>query len=145
MAFNQNFGIGRYASCSENDVGYFLNTTLSYYNSRLLNLALSWSNRQGKLYTPVTGANYNPIVDFYEPVYDNSPNSRRFNHYNSINLGLSRVFSFNRKGLVVFVSVFNLLDSRNQKGMVYSRDYSRAENDYYQARSFYFGCMLMLI
>ena len=129
---------------SDNNVGYFLVTTLSYANPRFVNFSVSWSNRQGKFYTPIIASNYNPAVDFYEPVYGSNINSNRFGNYNTINLSVSRMITIQKNYIIVFVSVFNLLNTRNQKDLTYNRDYSNSSFDYYQKRAIYFGCVLAI-
>lgn len=127
---------------AENNVGYFLVTTLSYFNNRYANVSVSWSNRQGKLYTPVIGSSYNPSVNFYEPIYGDNINSNRFKNYNTINLSVNRMISVNKSNLIVFFSINNLLNSGNPKSLNYSKDYSNSTIDYYQRRTLYFGCVL---
>jgi hypothetical protein len=127
---------------AENNVGYFLVTTLSYFNPKLFNFSIAWSNRHGKFYTPVSSAVYNPIVDFYQPVYSQSLNSKRFGNYNIINLSINKMFAIHQSSLIIFTSIFNMLNTKNPKSMIYSKDYSVGTFEYYQKRSFYFGCVL---
>ncbi|MBN1791352.1 MAG: carboxypeptidase-like regulatory domain-containing protein [Bacteroidales bacterium] len=126
---------------AEKDLGYFLVTTLSYFNPSLINVSVAWSNRQGRLFTPVSTAVYNAGVDFYQPVYTEDVHSERLSKYNTINLTVNKMIPFHRASLLVYVSIFNLLDSRNPKGVVYNKDYSVATLDLYQRRSVYFGCV----
>ena len=127
---------------AENNVGYFLVSTLSYFNPKLFNISVAWSNRQGRFYTPVSSAVYNPIVDFYQPVYSENLNSKRFGHYNTINLSLNKMFTIQKSSLIAFCSIFNFFDTKNPKSIIYSKDYSVGSFDYYQKRSIYFGCVL---
>jgi hypothetical protein len=127
---------------SENNVGYFLVTTISYFNYKICNISVAWSTRKGKFYTPVISAIYNPSVDFYEPIYSKNINSERFKNYNTINLSINKLHSFNKSNIIVFISVFNLLNTKNERSIIYSKDYSNTSLDYYQKRTFYFGCVL---
>ena len=129
---------------TDSNVGYFLVTTLSYFNPKLLNVSVAWSTRQGRCYTPVSSSVYNPGVDFYLPVYDESIISKRFGNYNTINLSLNKTLNIRKSSLIVFVSIFNVLDTKNPKIMIYNKDYSVESFDYYQKRSIYFGCVLSL-
>jgi hypothetical protein len=124
---------------TENKAGYFLVTTLTYINPKILNAAVAWSTRQGRFYTPVSSSVYNPEVDFYQPIYKGDMNSRRFGNYNSVNLSLNKTFSIRKSSLVVYVSVFNILNTKNPKNIIYNKDYSTGSFDYYQKRSIYFG------
>ncbi|MCX6238376.1 MAG: carboxypeptidase-like regulatory domain-containing protein [Bacteroidia bacterium] len=127
---------------ADNNVGYFLVTTLSYFNPRLFNVSIAWSNRKGKLYTPVSSVIYNPNVDFYEPIYSDNLNSKRFGNYNTINLSSNKMYTIGKSNLIVFISVFNLLDTKNPNNIIYNKDYSVGAFDFYQKRSVYFGCVL---
>jgi len=127
---------------ADNSVGYFLVSTLSYFNNNFMNMAISWSNRQGKLYTPIGSSIFNVQTNFYEPLYSNETNSNRFNNYNSINLSLSKMFMLQKCNLLAFISTNNLLNTKNQKNLNYNSDYSQSTYGYYQMRSVYFGIVL---
>lgn len=109
-----------------------------------MNVSVSWSNRQGKLYTPVTSSIYNPLPNFYEPVYSDNINSQRFNAYNTVNVSFSKMFKVLNGSLISFVSVNNVLNSKNQRNLEYRGDYSQSTYDYYQKRTIYFGCVLSI-
>jgi hypothetical protein len=142
---NSDIGDNEMSYNSENNVGYFLVTTLSYFNPGLFNVSVSWSTRQGKYYTPVSSSIYNPEVDFYQPVYSESINSQRIGNYNTINLSFNKMIAVHKSSLVIFASIFNLLDTNNPKSMIYNKNYSAGTYDYYQKRSIYFGCMLSFV
>jgi hypothetical protein len=127
-----------------NNVGYFLVTTLSYFNPSLLNVSVAWSTRQGRCYTPVSSSIYNPDIDFYQPVYNESIISKRFGNYNTINLSLNKTLKIYNSSLILFASIFNVLDTKNPKSLIYNKNYSVGSFDYYQKRSIYFGCVLSL-
>jgi hypothetical protein len=141
-----NSDIGSYEKLynAENNVGYFLVTTLTYFNPKLLNVSVAWSTRQGRFYTPVNSSIYNPDIDFYQPVYSESLNSERFGNYNTINLSINKMLKIHNSSLVVFASIFNVLDTKNPKSMIYNKNYSAGSLDFYQKRSVYFGCVLSL-
>jgi len=141
---NSDIGSNEKLYNAENNVGYFLVTTLNYFNPKLLNVSVAWSTRQGRFYTPLSSSIYNPNVDFYLPVYSESINSKRFGNYNTINLSLNKMFTIHKSSLIVFASIFNVLDSKNPKSVIYNKDYTSITFDYYQKRSIYFGCMLSL-
>jgi hypothetical protein len=139
---NSDLGANELWYNSENNVGYFLVTTLSYFNPGLFNASVSWSTRQGKYYTPVSYSIYNPGVDFYQPVYSENINSQRFDNYNTINLSFNKMIAIHKSSLVIFTSIFNLLNTNNPRSIIYNKNYSAGSYDYYQKRSIYFGCML---
>jgi|WetSurMetagenome_2_1015567.scaffolds.fasta_scaffold02707_7 hypothetical protein len=141
---NSDIGSNEKLYNSENNVGYFLVTTLSYFNPKVINASVAWSTRQGRFFTPVSSAVYNPGIDFYQPVYSESINSERIRNYNTINLSLNKTLTVHKSSLIVFLSIFNVLDTKNPKSMIYSKDYSAGSFDYYQKRSVYFGCVLSI-
>jgi hypothetical protein len=141
---NSDIGSNEKLFNAENNVGYFLVTTLSYYNPGLINISVAWSTRKGRFYTPVTSSIYNPDVDFYQPVYSENLNSERFGNYNTINLSMNKMLKIHNSSLIVFASIFNVLDTKNPRSMVYNKNYSAGSLDYYQKRSIYFGCVLSL-
>lgn len=124
--------------------GYFLVATLSYYNSSIINASISWYNRQGKLYVPAQSSSYNPEVEFYQPLYHSDPEIGKFSNYNTINLVLSKSFIVRKINLLIYGSVYNILNTSNQKSLVYNRDYSEYYFNYYQKRSLYFGLVLSM-
>jgi hypothetical protein len=125
-----------------NNAGYFLVTTLSYFNPRLFNASIAWSNRPGRFYTPVSSTIYNPDVDFYQPVYSENTNSERYGNYNTLNLSVNKMFAVRKSSLIAFASIFNMLNTKNPRNLVYNKDYTSGTFDYYQKRSIYFGCVL---
>lgn len=130
---------------SDNSVGYFLSATLSYYNHRFFNISASWTHRKGKLYTPINASIYNSFVDFYQPIFSDNFNSKRHGSYNTINISLNRMFSLNKKhNIILYASIINLLNTNNQKNIIYSKDYSTSIYEYYQKRSLYFGVVMSL-
>ena len=141
---NSDIGSNEKLYNAENNVGYFLVTTLSYFNPAIINVSVAWSTRQGRFFTPVSSAVYNTNIDFYEPVYSESKNSERIGNYNTINLSLNKTFTVHKSSLIVFLSIFNALDTKNPRNMIYNKDYSSGAFDYYQKRSVYFGCVLSL-
>jgi hypothetical protein len=141
---NSDIGSNEKLYNAENNVGYFLVTTLSYFNPAIINVSVAWSTRQGRFFTPVSSAVYNPSIDFYQPVYSESKNSERIGNYNTINLSLNKTFTVHKSSLIVFLSIFNVLDTKNPRNMIYNKDYSSGAFDYYQKRSVYFGCVLSL-
>jgi len=139
---NSDIGSNEKLYNGENSIGYFLITTLSYFNPKLFNLAVAWSTRQGRFYTPVSSSIYNPYIDFYQPVYSENINSKRFGNYNTINLSINKTFNIHKSSFIVFASIFNVLDTKNPKNIIYNKDYSVGVFDFYQKRSVYFGCVL---
>jgi hypothetical protein len=141
---NSDIGSNEKLYNAENNVGYFLVTTLSYFNPKVINVSVAWSTRQGRFFTPVSSAVYNPGIDFYQPVFIEGINSERIGKYSTINLSMNKTLTIHKSSLIVFLSIFNVLDTKNPKSIIYSKDYSAGSFDYYQKRSVYFGCVLSM-
>ena len=139
---NADFGTQDRFYTNRDKPGYFSVATLSYYNTKLFNASLSWSNRQGMAFTPVHSAVYNPEVDFYQPLYNTASKPEKFENYNTFNLSVSKMLALGKSNLIAFFSIFNLLNTSNQENVVYTRDYSDCTFEYYQKRSIYFGMVL---
>ncbi len=127
---------------SNSNVGFFLVSTLSYFNPKYCNISVAWSTRQGKKYTPISYAIYNPNIDFYEPIYSSSENYKRYGNYNTINMSINKMFRVHNCSLLAFVSIFNLLNTQNPKNIIYNKEYTTNTFECYQKRSIYFGIAL---
>ncbi|RLD65247.1 MAG: TonB-dependent receptor [Bacteroidetes bacterium] len=125
----------------EKNLKYFIKSSLSYNNPNLFNIAVTYITRPGKYYTPVVNSSYNELVDFYGPFYNNDINSRQYEGYNNMSISLSRYFQFMKKSMIVFVSINNILNSKNQSDVFYNFDYSKHFYDHYQQRTIYFGAV----
>ena len=59
--------------------------------------------------------------------------------YHRLDLNVSRYFRFETWALTTFLSVNNLLNTRNQREVLYRADYRSYDFDFFQLRSIYFG------
>ncbi len=121
------------------DYDYFVKSSLQYKHPRLFVLALSYIKRPGSPYTPVVGANFQPDIDLYEPLFATRWNSAHFKNYQRLDLNLSRYFQFKKYALITFATVTNILNQKNQREVIYTPDYRNYDFDYYQQRSLYVG------
>lgn len=121
------------------DYDYFVKSSLQYKHPRLFVLALSYIKRPGSPYTPVVGANFQPDIDLYEPLFATRWNSAHFKDYQRLDLNLSRYFQFKKYALITFATVTNILNQKNQREIIYTPDYRNYDFDYYQQRSLYVG------
>ncbi|MEL6639033.1 MAG: TonB-dependent receptor [Bacteroidota bacterium] len=121
------------------DFNYLLKTTLQYRHPQLFTTALSWLSRPGTFYTPIVGGQLHPEVGYFEPQYSDRYYSEQLGPYHRLDLNVSRYFRFETWALTTFLSVNNLLNTRNQREVLYRADYRSYDFDYYQLRSIYFG------
>jgi len=138
---NQIIEIDKEKYNGEKNLKYFIKTSLSYNNPRLLNIAITYITRPGKYYTPVNNSSYKDLVNFYEPHYNSYINNLQYENYNNMSINLSRYFQFKKKSMIVFVSINNIFNTKNQSGVNYNFDYSEYHFNYYQQRTIYFGAV----
>jgi hypothetical protein len=128
----------------DSNLAYLLKTSVQYINPKLFNLTISYIGRPGKSYTPVVSSYYHEPSGFFAPVFSNNFLSEQYENYNRIDLNLSRYVPFGRKSLVIFASVNNLLNTKNQRDAIFNHNYSSLKFDYYSLRTIYFGLVWQL-
>lgn len=128
---------------AENDLPCFLKAYCSYTSKHLLSLSCSGVFRTGLRYTPVESGSYKTEACAFEPKYG-VYNSQRYEPYLRLDLSLNQVvFGKNQRRLVVFATVGNILNRKNQKACLYSPDYSTIIAwSHYQGRTYYLGAQL---
>ena len=128
---------------AENNLPCFLKAYLSYTGKHLLSLSCSGIYRTGLRYTPVESGRYVVEAYAFEPQHG-AYNSRRYDDYFRLDLSLNQViFGKNQRRLVVFATVGNVLNRKNQKARLYSPDYSDTIGySHYQGRTYYLGAQV---
>ncbi len=135
---NQKFIINNEKHTGTKSLKYFIKTSLNYNNPKYFNLALTYNTRPGLYYSEISNSKYNCDFDIYMPVYDNI-NNKQHGNYNNISLNINRFLKLNRSSIIVFASINNLLNSKNERTRIYNQEYSFKKYEYYQKRTIYFG------
>lgn len=141
---DQQISSGEVTYRSASDFQYFTKVSLQYDNPSIVTAGLTFIARPGRYYTPITGSTYMPELMAYEPSYGSDFNSFQYGAYQNFSFSSSRYFPMKRKALVLFLSVSNILNRKNQASDRYNADYSVRNFDYYQLRTIYFGGVFML-
>ena len=128
----------------EKDFNYFIKTTLNYNNPRLFSLTLSYLARPGNYYTPINNSGFDNQTNFYQPQFSNNFYGSQYKAYNRIDISLSRYFKFEKTALIVFASLNNILNTKNQSEALYNSDYTETHFENYQLRTTYFGLVFQL-
>ncbi|MGD0340595.1 MAG: carboxypeptidase-like regulatory domain-containing protein [Bacteroidales bacterium] len=128
----------------EKDYDYFIKTSLNYNNPKVFSLTLSYLARPGDYYTPVSISFFNNQADLYQPIFSNNFNSSQFKAYNRIDISISRYFKFDKIALIVFASLNNILNTKNESEVLYNSDYTEIHFNYYELRTIYFGLVWQL-
>lgn len=129
----------------ENNFGYFIKSSLSYMNPRLFTIAITYIARPGDYYTPIVSAVLDPNTSFYNPTYSNTLNGRQLGSYNRMDINVNRYFRFNNVAITGYVSLNNVLNTKNEAGLSYNTNYSKSYPGYYQLRTFFIGAVFSLI
>lgn len=103
----------------------------------ILNMVASWQGevweygikgrvQSGQLFTPVTGATYNPDTEAYDPSYG-SLNSERLPTQYTLDLRAERELTHFAVPVDIYFEAINVLGASNVQGYEYSGDYSTRE------------------
>jgi hypothetical protein len=128
----------------EKDYNYFFKLFLNYNNPKMFSFTLSYLGRPGDCYTPVISSSLDSRTGFYQPMFSNSFNSERYKPYKRIDISINRYTKFDNSALIVFATLNNLLNEKNESDVLYNRDYTRTHFYYYSLRTVYFGIVLQL-
>lgn len=123
----------------ENDLNYFLKAMLEFNHPELFSAAISYQGRPGKYFTPIVAGQWMATQELFQPIFDNEFNSTQFGNYHNLSFSVNRYFRKDKTGIIAFLSVNNLLNTKNQQSPIYLEDYSTYTFNYYQQRSIYFG------
>jgi hypothetical protein len=128
----------------EKDYNYFIKASLNYNNPKLFSLTLSYLARPGDYYTPVAFSIFDSKINVYQPILSYDINSSQYNAYNRIDLSLSRYIKLDKTALIVFASLNNILNTKNESRVLYNPDYTKIHFDNYELKTIYFGIVWQL-
>ena len=123
---------------------YFLKPSVTYTNPKLFSIGLIYIGRPGSyiLNYPVNSSQWNSDANAYEPTYGELE-EYQLGTYNRLDLSMSKYLSFRNWSMTLYLSINNLLNTKNETNAVYySNDYSDTYKKYHTLRTFYFGCVL---
>jgi len=121
------------------DLNYFVKTTLSYENLKLINASLTYITRPGTRFTEITNAIFDPNTEFFRPEFSSSVNNLRLGEYHNLSLSVNKIFTFGNNGLITFLSINNFLNIENEEELLFNRNYSSSTPDFFELRTIYFG------
>jgi hypothetical protein len=123
---------------------YFIKSTLQYNNPEIFSIALTCISRPGMPYNEITASVFDNQINFYMPVFATGLYSSRFENYTRFDISWSKYIRMKRNALVVFASLNNIFNTKNESDALYNADYSTKYFDYYQFRTVYFGLVWQL-
>ncbi|MEQ9297395.1 MAG: TonB-dependent receptor plug domain-containing protein [Cyclobacteriaceae bacterium] len=122
-------------------VNYFLRGEVSQ------TLGLGWTLnmialiREGTYFQDISGSGFDQDLGVYVPNFNEDPG--QFSTYQNISISASKLHPISEKlAAVYFVSLNNILDHKNERGLIYNEDYSQSEATYFSRRLIYFGISL---
>ncbi|MFY7787440.1 MAG: TonB-dependent receptor [Thermoflexibacteraceae bacterium] len=136
---SQNQQIGEKEFRTADDMAYFVKAVATFRHPKIASLSVSYMTREGRYYTPIVGAMYQPTIDTYQPIWSQNINSAQYGAYHNVSLTANRVFKVGKAALVVFASVNNLLNTQNERQFLFEKGYQNWTVDTYQLRTFYMG------
>ena len=123
----------------QSDLNYFVKSIFEFNNPKLFSIALSYIGRPGTYYHKIIGSTFNEQLYVFEPIYSSELYSEQYKNYNRIDFMISKYMHFKKNALVVFCSVNNIFDIKNQAKDLYNNNYTEKHFDNYQRRCIYFG------
>lgn len=117
----------------------FLIKSSIQYHSNLFNAALSYLSHSGAYYNEITSSALENQTGFYKPIFSENLFTGQYSNYHRLDLSISKYIPMNKTALVIFISLNNILNTKNEKQIQYNTDYSITHFDYYQFRTVYFG------
>lgn len=141
---NQNTTSGETTFPGLRDYDYFIKSSLEYTPKNGPSFSLNWLARPGQRFTPIIDGTFDENTSFFEPIFDGEFLNGRYGNYARLDLSVSKYFSWNKRELVLFASINNLLNRDNQRIDIYNSDYSQRSFEPYQLRLLYFGLVYTL-
>jgi hypothetical protein len=116
----------------DSDITHDLKTVLNYKPSRYWSFGLRYEYASGKPYTDLLDVEtvYDVDSDTYRPLYDGSVNNERLKPHHQLDLRIDKYWLFNHFILSTYIDVRNVLQSKNEIGIDYNRDYTDSEKVY---------------
>lgn len=124
---------------STRNLKYYLRTQLTYNNPKILTASLYFSSRPGNHYTPVVGSVFDSDAATYRPIFSHEINSAALKGYSSLDFSMSKLCPLGHYGVIAYLSLYNILNRKNEAAVFYNEDYSQAHRNFFRGRMVYFG------
>lgn len=120
---------------------YFLKAGIQFNHPKWFNLGIVYMTRPGQFYTSVRDQFYNQNLEIYGPIFNETINDQQLKNYHRIDMSLSKRCLIHRsiQAIVLYVSINNVFNFRNQSAIKYPVNFLHKSFDYYQLRTLYFG------
>ncbi|EHP46858.1 TonB-dependent receptor [Odoribacter laneus] len=124
---------------ASNRMNYLLKFSATYQSRQWGSLSLSGIARPGLYYTPVYSGLPDAENSVYIPLYG-TYHSQRYSAYSTFGITYNKILAFKKNYMVLFATLNNILNRKNQNDIFYASDYSHiSQYTYYAKRMLYFG------
>ncbi len=124
------------------DLNYFVKGNLQYKLPQLWLITTNFSMRQGIPYLPVVDASYDEALDAFRPTYAPLEKLLRRGRYQIFDLSVSKQLAITEDiSTIIFASISNVFDFKNERGRSFIRDYSAFELTYFSRRTIFAGAV----
>ncbi len=141
---NQQVRINEKYQKGANDLNYLIKASVTYSNPKLFTAAIFYIDRPGTYFTSIDNGIFRNQTNVYEPVFSSAIYNQQLNSYKNLSLNVNRFIPFGKYALVVYASVNNILDRKNEQNALYSFDYQNQYFNNFQRRTFYMGLVWQL-
>lgn len=117
---------------------YFIKSQLTYSNPNYFTASLVCTTHPGSVYTQIKQAVYDPSEKVFVPLVQGYANEK-LNHYFRVDFTMNKIFPVRNNFLLVYFSIANLLNRKNNRNPYYSEDYSKVSFQNFQQRILYLG------
>ncbi|MEM7660407.1 MAG: TonB-dependent receptor plug domain-containing protein, partial [Bacteroidota bacterium] len=124
------------------DFPWFCKASASFRHPLLGTASLSWIGRSGRVFIPITGANFRDDLQVFEPQFASVINGERLPAYHNLSLSLSRVQDLGHKhSVILFLNINNLPNRFNVREYGFSSDFEERFAEPFSLRNWYFGAV----
>jgi len=128
------------ASSGPFDLNYFIKGNLQCKLPGLWLLTSNFSFREGIPFLPVEQSTYHEGLDAYQPTF--SSEQARKGRYQNLDLSISKQLGISEDvSMIIFASVSNVFDFKNERDKNYNEDYSQFELSYFSRRTVFAGAV----
>lgn len=122
-----------------NDFKYLVKTSIQYNNPKLFSLSVMFTSRPGLHYTPIKGSVYDAEMEMYKPLLAGELYDSQYGDYARFDVNISKYINFNKNSFILFATLNNALNKKNERAVLYDSDYKISGFDHFQLRTVYFG------
>jgi hypothetical protein len=124
---------------ANNDFKHLVIASICYLNPILFNASISYTYRLGTYYTPIIGSS---LYDSSRiPIYG-TYNNAQYSPYSKLDLSVNKYIKLKKMGLVLYLTITNLLNTSNQQYYYYDQEYSKRYSETFQKGLVYWGCTM---